>query len=39
LQPIPKRERKILDESIERAKKSIVEILENGIDVAMNKFN
>ena len=36
---IPKREREILDESIIRAKDSIVEILENGIDTAMNKFN
>ena len=36
---IPKREREILDESITRAKNSIVEILENGIDTAMNKFN
>lgn len=36
---IPKREREILDEAITRAKDSIVEILENGIDTAMNKFN
>lgn len=39
LEQIPKRERTILDESIEKAKDSILEILENGIDIAMNKFN
>ncbi len=39
LEKIPKRERDILDESIIRARDSIVEILENGIDRAMNKFN
>lgn len=36
---IPKREREVLDESIKKASKSIIEILESGIDVAMNKFN
>lgn len=36
---IPKREREILDESIIMAKDSVLEILENGIDKAMNKFN
>ena len=36
---IPKREREVLDESITNAKNSILEILENGIDRAMNKFN
>ena len=36
---IPKREREILDKSILKAKDSINEILENGIDIAMNKFN
>ena len=36
---IPKREREVLDESITKAKNSILEILENGIDRAMNKFN
>lgn len=36
---IPKRERNQLDESIKKAKDSVLEILENGIDVAMNKFN
>lgn len=39
LEQIPKREREILDESIIKAKDSIMEILENGIDRAMNKFN
>ncbi len=39
LEPIPKREREILDNSIKKAKDSILEILENGIDKAMNKFN
>ena len=36
---IPKKEREILNESILKAKNSIIEILENGIDTAMNKFN
>ena len=36
---IPKREREILDQSILKAKDSIIEILDNGIDSAMNKFN
>lgn len=36
---IPKGERKILDEAITKAKESILEILENGIDSAMNKYN
>ncbi len=39
LEQIPRREREILDESIKKAKDSILEILENGIDIAMNKFN
>jgi len=36
---IPQTERKVLDQSIIKAKDSIIEILENGIDIAMNKFN
>ena len=36
---IPKRERAILNESIEIAKNSVIEVLENGIDIAMNIFN
>lgn len=39
LEQVPKREREILDGSIIKAKDSIIEILENGIDKAMNKFN
>lgn len=39
LEPIPKKEREILNESIKKAKDSILEVLENGIDIAMNKFN
>ena len=37
--PIPKREKEVLDSSIEKAAESIIEILKSGIDVAMNKFN
>ena len=36
---IPKREKEILEESIKKAAQSVIEILENGIDVAMNKYN
>ena len=36
---IPKREREILNGSIVKAKNSVIEILKNGIDIAMNKFN
>ena len=36
---IPKREREVLDQAIIKAKNSVIEILENGIDNAMNKFN
>ena len=39
LEQIPKREREILDKGIKKAKDSILEVLENGIDIAMNKFN
>ena len=39
LEQIPKRERETLDEAKKKAKDSILEILENGIDRAMNKFN
>ena len=39
IEKIPKRERKLLDESITKAKNSIIEILNNGIDRAMNIFN
>lgn len=36
---IPKREKEELEKSVEKAAQSIFEILDNGIDVAMNKFN
>ena len=36
---IPKREKEILVESTQRAAQAVIEILENGIDKAMNKFN
>ena len=36
---IPKREREILEESIKKAAESVIEVLENGIDIAMNKYN
>jgi len=36
---IPDEERKLLDEAIEKAKNAIVELLQNGIDSAMNKYN
>ena len=36
---IPKREKEILEKSIEKAAESVIEILDNGIDIAMNKFN
>lgn len=36
---IPKREKEILNESIQKAAESVIEVLQNGIDVAMNKFN
>ena len=37
--PIPKREKEILIESTQKAAQAVIEILENGIDKAMNKFN
>ena len=39
LEKINKEERKILDEAIETGAKAIVEIIENGVDIAMNKYN
>lgn len=36
---IPKKEKEILEKSTELAAKSVIEILDNGIDVAMNKYN
>ena len=37
--PIFTDERKILDEGIKKAADAVIEILKNGIDTAMNKFN
>ena len=39
LEPISKKEREILDEGIFDAKSAIIEILKNGVDSAMNKYN
>jgi len=39
IKKIPKEEQNKLDESTTRAKDSVIEILENGIDIAMNKYN
>ena len=36
---IPKREKEILEKSTKEAANSVIEILENGIDIAMNKYN
>lgn len=36
---IPEEERKVLEEGTKKAADSVVEILKNGIDIAMNKFN
>lgn len=36
---ISKEEASKLDEGVEKAKKAVIEIIKNGIDVAMNKFN
>ena len=39
LQKIDVDTRKILDEAIKKASNAVDEILLNGIDIAMNKFN
>ena len=36
---IPNEERKILDKSTTIAKEAVIEIIKNGIDIAMNKYN
>ena len=36
---ISKKEREKLEKSVEKAAQSVIEILENGIDIAMNKYN
>lgn len=37
--PIPNEEKKLLMQGVEKAEKALIEILKNGIDIAMNKFN
>ena len=39
IEAIPKREKEILKQSVDKAANSVIEILNNGIDIAMNKFN
>ena len=36
---IPEEEQKLLQQGVDKAKDAILEILKNGIDIAMNKFN
>jgi len=36
---IPEDEIPLLDKGIEKAKDAVIEILKNGVDIAMNKFN
>lgn len=36
---IPEEENRILEKGVEKAKDAAIEILKNGIDIAMNKFN
>lgn len=36
---IPLEEKKILEEGIKKAEEAVVEIIKNGVDAAMNKFN
>ena len=36
---VPEEDAKILDKATTNAKNAIIEILKNGIDIAMNKFN
>lgn len=36
---IPEDEAKVLDKGTETAKDAVIEIIKNGVDVAMNKFN
>lgn len=36
---IPEEQIPLLDEGTEKAKDAVIEILKNGIDIAMNKFN
>ncbi len=36
---IPEKDKQMLEEGTNLAKEAIVEIIKNGIDIAMNKFN
>lgn len=36
---IPKEEREKLDKGIDLAKDAVIEVIKNGVDIAMNKFN
>lgn len=36
---IPKEDQKILDEATTKSKEALIEIIKNGVDIAMNKFN
>ncbi len=36
---IPEEERIILDNAVEKAEEATIEIIKNGLDIAMNKFN
>lgn len=36
---IPEEEKQVLQEGVEKAKNAVIEILKNGIDKSMNKFN
>lgn len=36
---IPKEEKKLLDEGVNKAKEAVIEIIKNGVESGMNKFN
>lgn len=36
---IPDKDQKILDEATTKSKEALIEIIKNGVDIAMNKFN
>lgn len=36
---IPEEEKNILQEGVDKAAEAVIEVLKNGIDKAMNKFN
>lgn len=36
---VPKEEKEFLEEGVEKAKEAVIEIIKNGIDSAMNKYN